>query len=74
MKEIYCLFSIENEYNQPRHNLVAWWSERPSHGTIKNLIKVDDVIAGKIYRGLAVADTYNTEYRLEKVIENKILN
>jgi hypothetical protein len=27
---IYCLFSIENNYDQPPNNLVAWWSKKPS--------------------------------------------
>lgn len=29
-KTIFCLFSIRNDYDQPRNNLVAWWSEKPS--------------------------------------------
>lgn len=26
---IFCLFSIDNFYDQPEHNLVCWWPERP---------------------------------------------
>lgn len=26
----YMLFSVHNNYDQPDHNLVAWWSGKPS--------------------------------------------
>ena len=28
--KIWCLFSIDNNYDQPDHNLCAWWSGKPS--------------------------------------------
>lgn len=28
-KTIWCLFSIDNQYDQPRNNLIAWFSVRP---------------------------------------------
>lgn len=28
--KIYCLFSIDNDYNQPPNNLVCFWKEKPS--------------------------------------------
>jgi len=28
--KIWCLFSIENNYDQPEHNLVCWWKDHPS--------------------------------------------
>lgn len=34
MKNIWCVFSRENEYDQPDHNLVAWWPERPEIAVI----------------------------------------
>lgn len=37
MNKIYCLFSVANLYDQPPHNLVAWWSNPP---TVKDLIGV----------------------------------
>lgn len=37
MNKIYCLFSVANLYDQPPHNLVAWWSNQP---TVKDLIGV----------------------------------
>lgn len=36
MKEIYCLFSMDNQYDQPPHNLEAWFEEKP---TIEELFK-----------------------------------
>lgn len=27
---IWCLFSVENNYDQPEHNLVCWWNVKPS--------------------------------------------
>lgn len=29
MKTIFCLFSVDNNHDQPRNNLVMWWSEKP---------------------------------------------
>ncbi len=29
MNAIWCLFSIENNYDQPDNNLVTWWSTLP---------------------------------------------
>jgi hypothetical protein len=29
MKTIYCLFSINNGYDQPHNNLIMWWPEKP---------------------------------------------
>lgn len=30
MNKIWCLFSVDNEYNQPPNNLVAWWPTKPN--------------------------------------------
>lgn len=30
MKNIWALFSVDNNYDQPENNLVAWWLEKPS--------------------------------------------
>lgn len=27
--KIWCLFAVDNDYNQPENNLVAWWSDKP---------------------------------------------
>lgn len=29
MNAIWCLFSVDNNYDQPDHNLVTWWSTLP---------------------------------------------
>lgn len=29
MKHIWCILSRDNDYDQPDHNLVVWWPERP---------------------------------------------
>ena len=31
---IWCLFSVDNNYDQPDHNLVMFWHERPSIETV----------------------------------------
>lgn len=28
--QIWCLFSVDNNYDQPENNLVAWWKDKPS--------------------------------------------
>ncbi|QIG68158.1 hypothetical protein EVB55_223 [Rhizobium phage RHph_Y68] len=27
---IYALFSVDNDFNQPTHNLVGWWLNKPT--------------------------------------------
>ena len=34
---VWCLFGIENDYDQPEHNLVCLWGEKPSIDILKNL-------------------------------------
>ncbi len=73
---IWCLFSVENNYDQPENNLVAWWNQKP---TIEKLaegmdmeIGEDDEITVLIVnvwskgRGTAPG---GTRYRLEPVAE-----
>lgn len=45
-KSIYCLFSISNNYDQPRNNLVMWWPEKPHFEAFCEAfdIKVEDNI------------------------------
>jgi len=40
MKKIYCLFSVANNYDQPRNNLVALWTERPTFETFCKMFEV----------------------------------
>lgn len=70
IKTIWCLFSIQNEYDQPQNNLEAWWSKYPT------LNQVSDVIG----KGFSVADLWagktvrygNTDYRIEEVKEGVV--
>jgi hypothetical protein len=39
-QHIWCLFSVENNYDQPPNNLVAWWPTRPS---LTELLEVFDL-------------------------------
>lgn len=38
--KIWCLFSIANEYDQPRNNLEAWWSHKPDFEKLASVIKI----------------------------------
>jgi len=37
---VFCLFSIANDYDQPRNNLVAWWAEKPTFETFCKCFEV----------------------------------
>jgi len=82
--EIWCLFSIENNYDQPDNNLECWWQIKPSIDTLSKAINGrplgeltnDETILNtcKIFSGSQVQITSGeTAYRLEKVEEGKIL-
>lgn len=30
MMEVWMLFSVDNNYDQPENNLVAWWKDKPT--------------------------------------------
>lgn len=40
--KIWCLFSIDNEYNQPKHNLESWWNEKPDISKLRKVIQFDN--------------------------------
>ena len=75
---IYCLFSIDNEYDQPDYNLVAWFQEKPSIEQIAKVLgyelKEDDTIVAiaKIWQGHE-ARINQTDYRFMKVKEGQVL-
>lgn len=77
--KIWVLLSVDNNYDQPDNNLVAWWECKPSILELGNVmeIKVDfrkgDVILGKIHKGEEVRFE-NTDYRLREIIEGKLPN
>jgi hypothetical protein len=76
---IWCLFSVEQNYDQPDNNLVCWWREKPSLETLFNTIGVemgkrDDTTVAivKIWAG-DPQDVDTTLYRLEAVSEGRKL-
>ena len=76
---IYCLFSIDNEYDQPDYNLVAWFQEKPSieqiAKTLGHELKEDTIIVAiaKIWQGQE-ARINQTNYRFVKVKEGQVLD
>jgi hypothetical protein len=80
---IYALFSVDNDYNQPGHNLVGWWSQKPSLETIANATGVmfpstrdDETVAVvKIWSMQAETIELNgTDYRLRLISEGTKLD
>lgn len=80
---IWTLFSIANEYNQPKNDLRAWWSTKPTFRQLSDMLekcvdlehdaldRVWQTIVGKIYRGL---EQYigQSMYRLEEIEEGEV--
>lgn len=79
--KIWCLFSVDCNYDQPDNNLVCWWQEKPSLETLFKALGVelgkDDVTtvnAVKIWTGERLQiRPGDTEYRLEDVAEGRVL-
>lgn len=44
MKNIYCLFSVDNNHDQPRNNLVCAWLEKPDFPTFCRAFGLNDDI------------------------------
>lgn len=79
--KIWCLFSVDANYDQPDNNLVAWWQEKPSIEKLaaflsQPLDKADDETIAKVvdvWRGKRAHVGYaDTEYRLEEVPEGGV--
>jgi hypothetical protein len=76
---IWCIFSIENEYNQPMNNLYGWFPYKPSIVDLANVFGVnfenakdeDIVNIVQLFRGEEVRID-NTDFRLEQVTEGLI--
>lgn len=73
---IYCLFSIDNLYDQPSNNLVMWWSKKPSIEFVAKALKVDmakapdETIAAVVSVWLGKPTRINeTEYFMAEVLE-----
>jgi len=76
--KIWCLFSIANNYDQPRNNLVRWWSAKP---TIEELARVMGSPLGKaddeevvrvlsLWKGQEVRFPFDdSDYRIQEVAE-----
>lgn len=80
VKTIWCLFGVENNYDQPDNNLLVWWSEKPSIEKIlhhfnlhwdsvsdENIVKMVE-----LYRGEHVRID-DTTYRIQIVEEGKVI-
>jgi hypothetical protein len=80
--KIWCLFSVDNNYDQPNNNLVAWWSEKPSLEILGSALGVklgekdsEAVFLVNVWTGKNERHPdYETNYRLEDVAEGRILN
>jgi hypothetical protein len=88
-KAIYCLFSVQNNYDQPNNNLVCWWPEKPDFCTFCNAFEINITPAMGILEALEKAGSiltelkavydgraariYDADYRLERVTNGQIL-
>lgn len=81
--KIWCLFSVDCNYDQPNNNLVCWWNGKPSIETIAKLMGVkwgacpDEHIVAvvNVHTGKVASLTKEgTDYRLEEVTEGKELS
>lgn len=78
--KIWCLFSQVNDYNQPGHNLVAWWVEKPTLGVLFQTMDLLGYSYGnsqeapaKILKGEVVRlQRDDTDYWLEEIEEGKV--
>lgn len=80
MLSIWCLFSVENNYDQPDNNLVRWWATKPSIEALGQFMalpidKVEDEEVAKIvdlWRGQPTRFKLGgTNYRLQEVKEGE---
>lgn len=66
---VWCLFSIANNYDQPRNNLEKVWATKP---TFKEFSEESEDIewSKKLYAGEKVEDWNHTQYRFEEIKTN----
>lgn len=90
MEKIYCIFSIDNQYDQPKNNLVIAWSEKPSIDVFASAFGIPNLKNVNIYEAIEkhgehlqkITRVYNGEevridhvdYRFEEVEIGKLLN
>jgi hypothetical protein len=81
--KIWCLFSVDNNYDQPEHNLVCWWQQKPTLECLAEILvgglgkAHDDQIVGVVGIWTGNDDRVpgdDTAYRLEEVNEGVRLN
>jgi hypothetical protein len=80
--KIWCLFSVDNNYDQPNNNLVAWWQKKPTLECLFDTLEIkmganDDhtVAVVKVWTGEFEQVGYGgTSYRLEEVNEGAKLD
>jgi hypothetical protein len=73
--KIWCLLSVDNNYDQPKNNLVAWWETKPNIQQLANIIGYNlDIKKGSKELGhllnMEEVRIDNTDYRLEEVWNN----
>lgn len=71
-KQIWCLFSIDNNYDQPPNNLVAWWANKPTIFELAEIVGIEldtkrgDAKVGRLFKG-EESRIDGADYRLELV-------
>ncbi len=77
---IWCLFSVENNYDQPENNLVRWWGTKPSIEELAKFLAcpldkagdADIVAVVGIWKGESgTVGHLDTHYRLQEVKEGE---
>lgn len=79
MASIWCLFSVENQYDQPNNNLVAWWADKPDIATVAETVGLnfpgghdeEIVKAVALWRGENICHI-DTDFRLELIGEGVV--
>jgi hypothetical protein len=83
--KIWCLFSVDNNYDQPDNNLFAWWAEKPSLEVLaqtltgkplgelegEDILQVVEVFTGR-GEGKVKRFHFDTTFRLEEVADGKL--
>lgn len=73
--KVWGVFSVENEYYQPRNNLVILYEQKPSFEQLKDLLFVgreieelsEDELIWTVDLLRGEVSFYGTEYRLEEI-------
>jgi hypothetical protein len=62
MSSIFCLFSIDNNYDQPDNNLVAWWPKRPNIAQVAAVLELD-------IKPITLSETADNYYEISRIAE-----